>query len=140
MPMPFKMTLAKLNREVMLFGVVGITATIAHYLVANAVFALLGISIFWCNLVGFLCAFSVSYFGHYHLSFRSDAPHLKALPKFGFTALLGFLVNNAVLVVLVWGAGEERIWFIAIAMVFSAGTVFTVSKFWSFANHGAPKA
>ncbi len=134
------MKVSFINREVAVFGVVGVAATVAHYVIANFVNSAFGISIFWCNLIGFLCAFSVSYFGHYHLSFRSDAPHLKALPKFGFTALLGFLVNNAVLVVLVWGAGQERIWFIAIAMVFSAGTVFTVSKFWSFANHGAPKA
>lgn len=134
------MKLASINREVVVFGIVGVCATLAHYFVASALSSALGISIFWCNLFGFLFAFSVSYFGHYHLSFRSDAPHAKALPKFALTALLGFLVNNAALLALVWSAGEERIGFIAIAMVFSAGTVFIVSKFWSFANTGAPKA
>lgn len=76
------------------FGVVGVAALIVHWCLATFVI--------WCgmppllgNLLGFIIAFGVSYFGHRHLTFSaSKSRHSQALPRFITVAIAGFGVNQ----------------------------------------------
>lgn len=127
---PAKMALAT---QAAVFGAVGLTATLTHFLVASALFSLAAIPIFYANVVGFALAFLVSYLGHYHLSFRSTAPAISALSRFLAVALIGFALNNLVLFVLHAGLGFHELVALAGAIVVSAGFVFILSKLWAFA-------
>lgn len=82
------------------FGMIGVLAAITHY----------GIAIFltshqvaaaWANLVAFIMAFWVSYFGHRYFSFEaSDVSHQQTLPRFILVAVLGFILNESLLLLM----------------------------------------
>ena len=55
-----------------MFGLVGVTATLTHYLMALASHEFLGLSLYVCNLIGYACAVGLSYIGHSLLTFRVD--------------------------------------------------------------------
>lgn len=119
--------------QAVVFGAVGLTASLTHFLAASALFSLAAVPIFYANVVGFSLAFLVSYLGHYHLSFRSTAPALSALARFLAVALIGFALNNVVLFALHAGLGFHELVALAGAIVVSAGFVFILSKLWAFA-------
>ena len=71
-----------MRASVLLFLIVGGCAAATHYLVTLGVDWATGIAPAWSNLVGFVCAFPVSYLGHRNLSFAgTQAPHRQALPR-----------------------------------------------------------
>lgn len=82
------------------FGMIGVLAAITHY----------GIAIFltnhqvaaaWANLVAFVIAFWVSYFGHRYFSFEaSEVSHQQTLPRFILVAVLGFILNESLLLIM----------------------------------------
>jgi putative flippase GtrA len=125
-------------KRVAVFGLVGVAASVVHYLVALLAMRLGAGTIFLANLAGFALAFAVSYVGHYHLTFASGAAHRQALPRFLATALVGLGVNNLVLGLLVWAAGAERTGFIAVAILAAAGSVYVLSRGWAFAGLRGP--
>lgn len=120
-------------RRVVLFGLVGITASVVHFLLAAALFSHLSINLFLANVFGFLLAFSVSYLGHYYLTFRSRQVHRTAVRRFMMTALTGFAVNNLCLGLLTWVIGYESQWSLAAAILVAAAAVYVLSGRWAFA-------
>lgn len=136
-PQPVAIWRARLPREAIAFGAVGIGATLTHFLTASvAVFAGAGLS--GANVIGFAVAFLVSYLGHYYLSFRSTKAHRAAFWRFALVALIGFGVNNAVLQLIRLATGLYDMRSLGVALVTAAGAVFLLSKFWAFAS-GRPK-
>lgn len=94
-----------LLRRLSAFGLVGTVAGLVHFAV--------GLFLVWTGLLGpflanicaFLCAFWVSYFGHYRWSFASEREHSTASRRFFVTALVGFLINQAGIYLLVYQFG-----------------------------------
>lgn len=82
------------------FVLVGGAATFVHAIMLAVFVELFGLRPTAGNLLAFLTAFFVSYFGHKRLTFRSDAPHAKALPGFLVAALAGLFVNIGLFAVL----------------------------------------
>ncbi len=119
-------------RKLLVYGIVGLGASLVHILVAWIVTSLVPISIFLANLIGFLVAFLWSYFGHYFLTFQSAQPHRAAFTRFAAVALLGFGVNNGA--VLAWArvTGAPSMTAVAFAVFFAAGVVFLAANFWAF--------
>jgi putative flippase GtrA len=120
-------------KRIAVFGIVGVAASVVHYLVALGAMRLGAGTIFLANLAGFCAAFALSYVGHYHLTFTASAAHRQALPRFFATALIGLAINTLVLALLVWLTGAENIRFVAIAILVAAGSVFLLSRRWAFA-------
>lgn len=76
------------------FLIVGGVATATHMLVATLLFALYAApSPYWVNVVAFIVAFMVSFYGHRHITFQIRG----SLRRFLLVALGGFLANNAIL-------------------------------------------
>jgi putative flippase GtrA len=121
-------------KTVIYFGLVGVTASLVHLLLASALFSLAGMSIFTANVFGFAVAFAVSYFGHYHLTFRSQQAHRVAVARFVVTALAGFAINNLCLAMLTWAIGHESQWSLAAAILVAAAVVYLLSGRWAFAG------
>ena len=65
------MITAKLAREIIIFGIIGVLATAVHYSVALLSVELVALSVYLGNLFGYLCAVCVSYFGHGIFTFRT---------------------------------------------------------------------
>ncbi|MGL4565081.1 MAG: GtrA family protein, partial [Halioglobus sp.] len=72
-----------LSGQVLRFALVGAAATCTHYIVA--LISALHIHLYGANLLGYLAAVAISYFGHQRYSFRvaaEDVSHQRQLPRF----------------------------------------------------------
>lgn len=123
-----------MTREALSFIAVGVSALLVHWLVVIALVPLAGLHPLIANVIAFLVAFNVSYFGHRHLTFRaSDRSHRQTLPRFAAVATSSFLVNEA----MYWALLTLTPMRYDIAMLLVLGTVavltYLLGKFWAFA-------
>jgi len=120
-----------LLRQVSVFGIIGVVATFVHYSVAT-VFAEIGIvSVYLANLAGYLCALSVSYFGHNKFTFQVE--HSRTLlAKFVSVSVTVFACSQLILL------GLESYFHLphAISLAFVVLTIpvmsFILNKFWVY--------
>lgn len=56
----FRMLDRKILRQLAVFGLVGLTATLTHYLVALGAHEIFGFNLYAANLAGYACAAGVS--------------------------------------------------------------------------------
>lgn len=84
------------------FGIVGVSATVVHYIAANLAF---NFSLFsqgekgelFCNIIGYISGFVISYLGNRYWSFSEQASGLsmkRSLSRFLLAWVLGFGVNQ----------------------------------------------
>lgn len=123
-----------MTREALCFIAVGVSALITHWLVVVLLVPLLGLHPLLANVVAFLVAFNVSYFGHRHLTFQaSERTHRQTLPRFATVAASSFLLNEA----LYWALLSYTSLRYDIAMLLVLGSVavltYVLGKFWAFA-------
>lgn len=123
-----------MTREALLFILVGISALLTHWLMVLLLVPLAGLHPLLANLVAFLVAFQVSYFGHRHLTFRAGArSHRQTLPRFATVAAGSFLLNEA----MYWALLSWTPLRYDIAMLLVLGSVavltYLLGKFWAFA-------
>jgi putative flippase GtrA len=83
-------------RQIVVFGLIGVTATITHYLAALATHEGLGLGLYTANLAGYACAVAVSYFGHGLLTFRVKLSRW-VLRRFIIASISTFLASEAIL-------------------------------------------
>ena len=83
------------------FGIVGLIAALSHYfLVILLIRPQYQVSLKYANLLAFLAAFWVSYFGHRIFTFKAiHLKHRETLKKFIVVAGLGFMLNESVLLI-----------------------------------------
>jgi Predicted membrane protein len=113
------------------FGLVGVVATLVHLMVSMMTLWL-GANIYLANILGFLVAFGVSFLGHSRLTFpEGDRSHW-AWARFFLVALMGFGLNNLVLL-LSDGKGMEWLRLVVAIFVAPLGT-FLLSALWVFAR------
>lgn len=112
------------------FGGVGVVATAVHLGVSGLAFLLWpDISPFVANLVAFLFAFQVSYYGHRHFTFRRKG----SAPRFFALALGGFAMNNGVLALLLELTPLDGFVTIVVATFTVPLLVYLAARFWAFA-------
>jgi putative flippase GtrA len=113
------------------FIVVGVLAAATHWL--TAMLAMQWIVPLVANIVGFCCAFPVSFAGHFHWSFRGHgALWLHALPRFAGVALSSFAGNELLYAALLawtpWHPGVSLV----ITLLVVAASTFALSRGWAF--------
>tara|TARA_E500000178_G_scaffold7012_1_gene7046 strand:- start:12 stop:404 length:393 start_codon:yes stop_codon:yes gene_type:complete len=113
------------------FGLVGIGATLVHLCVSVLVLAM-GLDVYLANLVGFVVAFVFSFLGHSRVTFPDgDRSHL-AWARFFLVALMGFGLNNLVLLL---SSGHDMEYARLMLAVFVAPlATFVLSALWVFAK------
>jgi putative flippase GtrA len=122
-------------RSVAWFVVVGVSAMAVHYVVTLSANHFVSLSPPLANLVGFLCAFPVSYIGHRNFSFAgTTAGHGKAVVRLFGVSCLSF-VGNQLLLWLLLTFTPLPLW-IALGIVLIAVAVVTylLSRSWVFAG------
>jgi putative flippase GtrA len=114
--------------------VAGGISTAVHYAVLIALVELLGLDAAPSASIGALCGAVVAYLANRHMTFPgSHARHTQALPRFMAIALLGAVLNGA----LVWLGVQQFGWHYllaqALATVLVMGLTFRLNRIWTFA-------
>ncbi len=114
------------------FGLIGILATLVHMAVGSGLIHL-GVTALIANVGAFCVAFVVSFSGHYRYSFAGHSASVTgALKRFMVVALLGFLLNEAILAVLTLGDLARPTPALLISTSFAAASTFVLSRVWAF--------
>ena len=133
-PVPLLETGYRLAR----FGIVGAAAAMTHWSVVTFLVASRGASPLTVNFLGFIVALSVSYFGHKNWTFTARGQeHTDTLPRFLTVAVIGFLVNEAVLAGLISLLRIDYRAALAAAIVIAAASTYFLSSFWAFSTRKA---
>lgn len=82
------------------YAIIGGIATLVHAVILWLFVAIADLRPSLATILGFLVAFSVSYFGHYYFTFQSNEPHGRALPRFLAIALTGAFLNWLIFVII----------------------------------------
>lgn len=126
--------------ELATFALVGVAASVTHFLVTVVLVERLGIAIWQANVIGFIAALPVSYFGHAFFTFtsrhygRKQSVTNQSMRRFTAVALTGFAINQSSVVLFAdWlGYPLRVVVFLTICSV--AIFLFIVSKIWAFSE------
>ncbi|WP_159879028.1 GtrA family protein [Aquitalea denitrificans] len=124
-----------MNRELLWFGIIGVSAMLVHFLLVAVILVPFGLPPLLANVVAFLLAFQVSYWGHRHKTFdAAHVPHRQALPRFFMVSCLSFALNEAMYFVLLHFTTLD--YRLALLIVLASVAVFTfvLSKLWAFSD------
>jgi putative flippase GtrA len=128
-----------IGRQFVRFLMVGGACTAFHYLVLIGLVHL-GWAAVPASSLGFSLSAVLNYALNRRLTFRSDAAHRRAVPRFALVALSGLALNAALLGLLHDGLG----WHYLLAQVFATvGTLvwnFTLNRVWTFSTLTAGNA
>jgi putative flippase GtrA len=115
------------------FVMVGALAAATHWVAA--VIAMVWLAPLVANVVGFCCAFPVSFAGHFHWSFRGrGALWVHALPRFVLVALSSFGANELLYAALLrFTPWHPRVSLVVTLLAVAAST-FVLSRGWAFAR------
>ena len=115
--------------------VAGGIATAVHYAVLIALVEWFGVFAALSSFTGALFGAVVAYVANRHITFPgSNARHVQALPRFMAIALLGAILNGA----LVWLGVQQLGWHYllaqALATLLVLGLTFRLNRLWTFAQ------
>jgi putative flippase GtrA len=82
------------------FAGVGGVCTLLQYLTLVVLVNVFALAAVIASTIGFIVSAMLNYYLNHVYTFRSDAPHQRALPRFGAIAGVGVLLNAAVVAVL----------------------------------------
>ena len=114
------------------FGAVGVTALVVHWL-SVVMIVPLGIPPLIANVIAFLIAFQVSYWGHRTWTFNvRHLPHRVTLPRFLLIACTAFAVNESLYFLLLTYTKMDYRVSLLIVLTGVVTTSFVLSKLWAF--------
>lgn len=120
------------------FAAVGLAASAVHYVACILLIEQFAIRPWIANIAAFVVSFPVSYIGHSFLTFsarrygRETATTGRSLRRFLLTAMTGFAVNQASIVLFVEALGLPPRIVLAISTVVVAGLLYLIGKIWAF--------
>lgn len=128
---PFDFASTLLSIRWIRFGIMGAIATVTYYLLGIFFVPVLGLPLLAGNTLAFVISFIISYLGHLKWTFRSQAAHMAALPRFAATQGIALVFNS----IIVEGCNRASIPYeISMLIAISAVPVITylILKFWVF--------
>jgi putative flippase GtrA len=115
------------------FAIVGVVATAVHMAVALVLHNLAGLAPLPANVLAFATAVLFSFVGHSYWTFRDHGAELKySAARFFIVAISGFLLNNAILWVLVEKTALGGSTSIIFAALVVPPMTYLLSKLWAF--------
>ena len=124
--------------ELARFGIVGVTATLVHYVAAILFVEFLGFDPLAANVIAFWCGFPVSFAGHMFWTFREQTEghcsrdKVQSWTKFFIAALVGLAVSQLVVFVTVDVMFVHHRIAFAAALILAPAVVFFLSKILAF--------
>ena len=123
----------ELLRQILVFGVVGVCATLTHYLVALGSVTYLSIPVYLANLLGYLTAVGVSLYGHARFSFKMTV-NKSLLNKFILVSVGTFLGSEILLFVMESELSLPHEISLGVVVVTIPVISFILNKFWVFTH------
>lgn len=121
--------------QIIRFGGVGGIATLAHVLVALVAERGLDLTAQQANLVGFLIAVLLSYFGHSRFTFQSGRGSSDRFLRFVTVALTGLAASSLTVAMVTQGLGLPFAVAMAAVAVAVPAASFVAMRIWVFADH-----
>lgn len=114
------------------FGAVGVSALVVHWLSVVTIVPF-GVPPLLANVIAFVIAFQVSYWGHRNWTFNvRHLPHRVTLPRFLFIGCAGFAVNESLYFLLLTYTKMDYRLSLLIVLTAVVTTSFVLSKLWAF--------
>lgn len=114
------------------FSVIGILASTLHVAVASGLFYGFGASSLSANFIGFFCAWSLSFAGHYFWTFNRMADMRLAMLRFFLTSVTGLCLNQAIVWLMVEVLKQSFSLAMGVVVVVIPALTFVMSRFWAF--------
>ena len=122
----------KIAEQFFRFLAVGGAATALHYLILVALVQLELAGPVAASSIGFTISAAFNYALNRLLTFKSDASHVSALPKFALVAGTGLILNGAI----IWLLLATGMVHYLVAQVFATGVTlvwnFALNRLWTF--------
>jgi putative flippase GtrA len=132
------LTLRAMLGQFMRYAAVGAVGTLAHYATLVSLVSVLGLNVVLATTAGFVVGAIVNYALNYHFTFRSASKHSQAFVKFFGVALVGMLLNAAIMAAL---HGRLPLHYMVL-QVFTTGLIlvwtFVANRLWTFASDRRP--
>ncbi|MBS0213440.1 MAG: GtrA family protein [Proteobacteria bacterium] len=119
--------------RVLRFGLVGLSATGVHFVVALMALRGLAVPPALANALGFSVALTVSFIGHASYTFRASAT-VAAASRFLAVSLATVTLGSGLVAWLAHHTPWPGVWVLAIGALFSAGANFIGHSLWSFGH------
>ena len=132
-------SLLRLVAQYCKFGVVGGLATLTHVTVFAGLIELLAVKPLLSNLIAFVIAVGVSFYGHFNWTFAADWRDFDsrpdaggALAKFAVVALTGLVLNTAVVYVITENLQLSYRYAVVLMVTVVPLVLFVMNKLWAF--------
>lgn len=116
------------------FCAVGILSTAVHLTVALSLVVFAGTDAVVANCSAFLCAFLVSFFGHFHWTFNKRSARARSFVRFAGIALASLAANNLVLIGLIDVANTARECAVLTAVLVVLPVTYLSNRLWGFSD------
>ncbi len=122
--------------QVIYFAIIGIMATGVHYLFLSTLIKAFTLPALIANVIAYLIAFQISYYGHRYRTFSHQHPHPnKSYGRFIIASMTGLSLNETLFYFFSVQLNlSYTMAFLATAMMVIPMT-FSAYKFWSFARN-----
>jgi putative flippase GtrA len=119
--------------EIARFGIVGISASLTHFISVFIIVTGFGLRPIFANIFAFIIAFSVSYAGHSLWTFKHKKhDHKKTVTRFLGVALFSFVLNEGGYYLLLEYTQLNYLISLLIILVLVPFATFILSKYWAF--------
>jgi putative flippase GtrA len=125
-----------LARQLGFSALAGACSAIAHFGTLIALVEMAGIDPVPASAASFVVGGLVNYAINYRLTFRSDARHRVALPRFFAVAAMGLALNTALMWLLVKPFGVQYVVAQIVTTIVTFFFHFAVNKAWTFRRRG----
>jgi putative flippase GtrA len=121
-------------KRVTRFGITGASAMTVHFTAAIVLVSYFNITPLIANIIAFMTAFSVSFYGHRRWTFSdiNNTDMKKTLFKFFITAAISFTLNEAMFAYLLSRHQLAYYFCLAIVLIVVSGVTFIISRYWAF--------
>ncbi|MDR2875792.1 MAG: GtrA family protein [Methylobacillus sp.] len=125
-----------LLKQLVWFFIIGCAAAATHWCVAVSLVARVGWLPPVANVCGWLVAFWVSFFGHFHFTFhRAGASRSRAALRFFLISASGFALNEISYIWLLRVTALPYDLLLAAILIAVAGMTFLASRLWAFRHN-----
>ncbi len=118
--------------QLLRFGIVGTGAMFLHWLVV-IILVHLSMAPLVANVIGFICAFQLSYWGHRQWTFNAGAlSHRQTLLRFVTVSCSSFMINETMYFVLLRYTALDYRLALVIVLLTVAALTYLLSRQWAF--------
>lgn len=119
------------SQRLFFFGIIGITALIAHLIAVWAQVSLLSVQPIVANIFAFLFAFNISYLGHKHLTFSKLGEKQLQRNHFFIVAATAGLLNEGLYYLFLRYTSLDYILSLLIVIGLVSVYTFILSRYWA---------